>query len=248
MKEKRFVCVLLAVFVAFGVSGCSLYTAGNAKVNLPAVNSGVYPSTFAHSFVGDVDIYVPGELQEQMDEFGKSQYILQADAVVSVYTEIPKPEHDAKGTAPISIVMPDLDLTKYSTPYMWRDEATDLEVHAYYRMIAGVLTDELVKVYVDHSGNIVQYETVNLDKYDSLHIDEKQVESMRISLNGQVRSAVNDWILECYAPVAHPASSAYLLFTDTQGRIVLCTRAALNTDREIRQMVTDVDLYAIVDP
>lgn len=247
MKKRRLVCMLLAAIFTLGISGCSLYTAGNADIDPLPVKNGVYPSSFAHSFVGDADIYVPSQLQEQMDRFGKSQYIVQADAVTEVYTEIPQPENDAKGTDPISVVMPDLDLTKYSSPYMWRDDTTGLEVHAYYRMIAGVLTDELIKVYVDDSGNIKQYEAVNMGKYDSLHIDEMQVESMRVALNGQIRSIDSNWILECYAPVSHPASSAYILFADTQGRVVLCTRAVLNTDSQVRQMVREVDLYAIID-
>lgn len=246
MKKKQFICALFAVI--FALSGCGLYKVGTVDAGTLPLKKGVYPSTFAHSFVGDADVYVPSELQKQMDEFGKSQHILPLEAVSVVYTDIPEQENGAKGVDPLSIVMPELDRSKYSTAYIWHDDTTGLEIHGYYRLIAGVLTDELIKVYVDTSGNIVQYETVNLGRYDSLENGEMQVESMRNALQGQVRLISDYWLRERYAPVNHPADSAYILFTDTQGRIVLCTRAALNTDRETRQMVTDVDLYAIIDP
>lgn len=246
MEKKRLICILLAAILAFGISGCGLYTAGSADINTLPDQNLVYPSTFAYSFVGDVDTYVPAEVQAQMDQFAKSQWIQQAAAVTQVYTQIPELENGAKGIEPISVVMPELDLTKYSGHYLWRDAATGLEVSAYYRVIADVLTDELVKVYVDDAGNIKQYETVNLGKYDS--VDEKQVESMRIALRGRRNEFVSDLILECYAPVSHSASSAYVLFTDTQDRMILSTRGALKTNSEMLQVVREVDLYAIVDP
>lgn len=248
MEKKRRICILLAAVLLFGISGCSLYTAGNADLNpLPAQNL-VYPCTFAYSFVGDVDTYIPTEVQAQMDQFAKAEWIQQAAAVTQVYTQIPKPENNAKGTEPISIVMPELDLTKYSGHYLWQDPATGLEVSAYYRVIADVLTDEMIKIYVDATGNIKQYETVNWGKYDSLDLDEKQVESMRIALRGRKNEFASNLILECYAPVSHNASSAYVLFTDTQNRIILSTRGALKTNNEMLQEVREVDLYAIVDP
>lgn len=248
MDKKRRICILLVIALLFGMSGCGLYTEGNGESStLPAQNL-VYPCTFAYSFVGDVDTYVPAEVQTQMDQFAKSQWIQQAAAVTQVYTQIPMPENNAKGTEPISIVMPELDLAKYSGHYLWQDPATGLEVSAYYRVIADVLTDELIKVYVDATGNIKQYETVNWGKYDSLDLDEKQVESMRIALRGRKNEFASNLILECYAPVSHNASSAYVLFTDTQNRIILSTRGTLKTDSEMLQVVREVDLYAIVDP
>ena len=248
MKRKKLACLVLSAIFAWCISGCNLVSVQKAEPQIMAVNSGVHPSVFAHSFVGDVDVYVPGELQEEMDDFGKAQYIQPAEAVIAVYTDVPKQENDAKGKDPLCIVMPQLDAEKYSSHYIWRDDAAGLEVNGYYRTVAGVLTDELVKVYVDTSGSIVRYETVNLGKYDALHIADAQVESMRISLKGQISGIKGDWIMECVAPVSHPVSNAYILFEDAQGRIVLQTRAALKTNTQIRQVVTHVDLYAIMDP
>lgn len=248
MKTKNFFCVLLAAFLLLSITGCGLTFQGNDNATYPSDNKGVYANySYAYSFVGDADIYVPNELREQMDQFGESEWIQQSTAVTEMYTEILEPENGAKGPDPICIVMPDLDLSKYDGPYLWKDDETGLEVSAYYRVIAGILTDELVKVYVDSSGNIKQYETVNLGKYDNLNIDEQQIEGLRSALSSRKRKLTGDAILEYYAPSPHHAPSWCILFTDTQDRIVLCTRGALNTDSEIRQIVRQVDLYAILE-
>ena len=248
MQMKRLFCVFLAVFMLLSTAGCRLIYAGNDNMTSPSDNKGVYANYFyAYGFVGDADIYVPDELREQMDQFGENKWIQQSTAVTEMYTEIPEPENGAKGLDPICIVMPDLDLSKYDGPYLWEDDETGLEVSAYYRIIAGTLTDELVKVYVDSSGNIKQYETVNFGKYDNLHIEEWQIEGLRSALNSRTRELTGDTVLEYYAPSSHHSPTWCILFTDTQDRLVLCTRGALNTDGAIRQIVREVNLYAILE-
>lgn len=243
---KRVCCATIAA-VLLCLCGCGLYMSNNADIDPLPEQSYVYLSTFAYSFVGDIDTYVPSELQTQMDGFGRSQVILQAEPVTQMYTDIPKPDNSAKGVEPICIVLPELDLSQYSDPYIFQDEATGLSVSAYYRTVADVLTDELIKIYIDADGNIRQYETVNRGKYDTFP-DAMQVESMRLALRGREKEYLADVIRECCAPVDFHAPSAYMLFTDTQGRIVLQTRGTLKTDGEMLQMVRYVDLYAIVKP
>ena len=248
MKAKRLSCVILATFLLLSITGCGLSFEGNDNMTSPSNNKGVYVNySYAYSFVGDANIYVPNELQEKMDQFGDYKWIQQASPITQMYTQIPEPENNAKGPDPICIVMPDLDLSKYDGPYLWKDDETGLEASAYYRVIAGILTDELVKVYVDSSGNIKQYETVNLGKYDNLDLDEQRIEGLRSALSSRKSKLTGDAILEYYAPSPHHAPSWCVLFTDTQDRLVLCTRGALKIDSEIRQIVRQVDLYAILE-
>ena len=247
MKAKRLFCVLLGAFLLLSITGCGLTFEGNDNATVPSNDKGVYVNySYAYSFVGDANIYVPNELQEKMDQFGDYKWIQQASPITQMCTQIPEAENNAKGPDPICIVMPDLDLSKYDGPYLWKDDETGLEVSAYYRVIAGILTDELVKVYVDSSGNIKQYETVNLGKYDNLNIDEQQIEGLRSALSSQKSKLTGDVILEYYAPSSHDSPTWCMLFTDTQDRVVLCTRGALKIDSEIRQIVRKVDLYAIL--
>lgn len=248
MKSKKLVCGIFAMLLLLSITGCGLTFQGNNNATYPSNNKGVYANySYAYSFVGDADIYVPNELREQMDQFGESEWIKQSSAVTDIYTEIPEPENGAKGPDPICIVMPELDLSKYDGPYIWKDDKTGLEVSAYYRVIADILTDELVKVYVDSSGNIKQYETVNLGKYDNLNIDEQRIVGLQSALRSQKSKLTGDVILEYYAPTSHESPTWCILFTDTQDRVVLCTRGALKVDSEIRQIVRQVDLYAILE-
>lgn len=246
--NKRMLCLWTAVILVLGLFGCSLQKTEEGKTDPLLEEKGVIPCSFTHNIVGDVDTYVPSDIQAQMDRFGKARIIRQAESVTQVYTDIPKPDNNAKGVEPISIVMPGLDLSKYSGAYLLENTGTDLSVSAYYRVIGDVLTDELIKVYVDVSGEIVQYETVNLGKYDALDLDETQVESMRVALKGRIRECAKDAVFECFAYIPHDAPSAYLLFTDAEGRWILTTRAVLNTNGDMLQMVRYADLYAIAEP
>lgn len=193
-----------------------------------------------------------------MDQFGKNEWIEPSAPVTEIYTEIPKPENNAKGVDPISIVLPNLDLSKYNGAYHWTDKETDLKVSAYYRVVGGMLTDELVKVYIDSAGNINKYETVNLGKYDNLGLDEKQIAGVGSTLTSRAHRLLNTVVFESYAPPpCHapadciPASvhtpSNYILFTDDQGRVIVGARASLDLDSDIRQVVKQVDLYAVID-
>lgn len=248
MKSNRGLCGVLVILLLLSITGCGLTFEGNDNVTEPSKDKGVYINySYAYSFVGDANVHVPHELQEKMEQFGDYKWIQQAVPITKTYTQIPETENNAKGPDPICIVMPELDLTKYDGPYIWKDDETGLKVSAYYRVVAGVLTDELVKVYVDSSGNIKQYETVNLGKYDNLNIDEQRIKGMCSALDSRKSRLTGDVILEYYAPTSHASPTWCILFTDTQDRIVLCTRGALKTDSEIRQIVRQVDLYAILE-
>lgn len=246
MKETRSFCAVLALFLLFGMAGCGLTVNSYKDTGSSTDRKGVYATySYAYSCVGSGDLYVPSTLRERLEQFGKNQWIQQAEPTVQTYTEIPSPENDAKGTDPICILMPDLDLSKFDGPYLWKDAQTGLEASAYYRVVAGIPTDELVRVYVDSSGAIYQYETVNWGKYDSLALDEQQIKGLQSALSSKTNILTGDAISEYFAPFSHPASSWCMLFTDRQDRVILCTRGAVNTDSQMHQIVRQVDLFAI---
>lgn len=248
MKLNKLLCGFLAILLFLSITGCGLTFEDNITGTYPANNKDVYASySYAYSFVGDADIYIPNELRTKMGQFGDNKWIQQATPTTKMYTEIPEPENDVKGPDPICIVLPDLDLAKYDGPYIWKDNETGLEVSAYYRVVAGILTDELIKVYVDSSGTIIQYETVNLGKYEDLNIDEAQIEGLQSALSSRKSNLTGDAILEYYAPSSHESPTWCMLFTDTHNHVVLCTRGSLKVDSEIRGIVREVDLYAILE-
>lgn len=185
---------------------------------------------------------ITDKLQETMDKYGANKDITPAPVQnVLTNTEIPKAENNAKGPDPICIVFPDLDLSKYDGPYIWTDEATGLEVSAYYRVVAGMLTDEIVKVFVDSDGNILEYEAVNLGKYDSLNLDAEKMEYARIAFDDYINATLRDIRQEQIAPTQHLGPSVYELFTNEQGQVVIYTTMV------IKGTVTQVKLYSVAN-
>lgn len=254
---KRYFCLLLVLLLAATVTGC--YQKPNNSQNAePTTEGQAKPINISYAYCFFGNDYIPNSLWQQMDQFGKNEWIEGSAPVTETYTQIPEPENDAKGVDPLSIVLPDLDLTQYSGVYHWTDQETGLEVTAYYRVVGGMLTDELVKVYIDAAGNISQYETVNLGKYDGLDLDEKQIAGVGSTLTSRARRLLNGIIFEAYAPTPCHApdgcvsasaqtTSNYILFTDKKGRLTVGTRASLDLDSDIRQVVKQVDLYAVID-
>ena len=181
-------------------------------------------------------------IQEVLEKYGENKEITPAPAQnVLTNTEIPKAENNAKGPDPICIVFPDLDLSKYDGPYIWTDEATGLEVSAYYRVVADMLTDEVVKVFVDSDGNILEYEAVNLGKYDSLSLDAEKMEYARIAFDDYINATLRDIRQEQIAPTQHLGPSVYELFTNEQGQVVIYTTMV------IKGTVTQVKLYSVAN-
>lgn len=254
---KRNFCLLMVLLLVATVTGC--YQKPNNSQNAEPITEGqARPINISYAYCFFGDDYIPNSLWQQMDQFGKNEWIERSVPVTETYTQIPEPENNAKGSDPLSVVLPDLDLTQYSGAYHWTDQETGLEVTAYYRVVGGMLTDELVKVYIDAAGNISQYETVNLGKYDALGLDEKQMAGVGSTLTSRARRLLNGIIFEYYAPtpchapadcilVSAQTTSNYILFTDKKGRVIVGTRASLDLDSDIRQVVKQVDLYAVID-
>ena len=103
-----------------------------------------------------------------------------------------------------------------------------------------MLTDELVKVYVDNAGNICQYETVNLGRYEKLELNQRHLESARLDFEDAIQTNLGSVTWEFYNSKQQHAPSAYRLFVDTEGNLVLTTTAVLTEE------AGTVELYAML--
>ncbi len=202
-----------------------------------------YPLTYSYCIKGDV--YVSQETRQLFDSFGKSEYIIPATPTTETYTEIPKAENNAKGYDPYYYVMPELNLAIYGNTHSWKDYEAGMTIYANYRMvggrISGAATDELLKVYVDSQGNIVQYGTVNFGKYDALNLDESKFEGLCSMFDSAIYKAIGTKQFYQYAAVAS-SPTIFRVFTDTDGRVVITTTISLERDGRI----IEADLYAVV--
>ncbi len=236
--RKRILWSWLLLLTALLAVGC------DAVRENPAATTETTAQENAQSFVG-VSSYgyyadhahLPDDIKEKLDAFGSLMW-LEPSLQTEMYTEIPEAEHNAKGVDPVFVVLPDRDLSGYQGPYLWDDYETGLEICASYRVLAGMLTDELVKVYIDDGGNIQQYETVNLGQYDQLDLNERYLESACVHFESQIQEYLGDITQEFYNSNQHHAPSAYRLFVDTEGDLVLCTTAVLTEN------AGNVELYA----
>lgn len=187
-----------------------------------------------YSYCVEGDVHIAKETLQALNAFGKSEYIFPAESEIKRYTELPEIENNAKGWDPISFVLPDFDLTNYSDTRYLTDYESGMEIAVYYRMlgdrVSGIPSDEMVKVYIDTSGKITWYETVNLGKYDKLNLDETQFGRLQNSFTQAITGALN------------VAPKDLKIFTDSQGRIVLAATAYITQEHQN----IDVTLYAVV--
>lgn len=188
--------------------------------------------------------HVSPEIRQLLNSLGKPECITPATAVAEVYTDIPEFENNAKGTDPICILLPDLDISKYRI-CSWRDTETGATTSGWCRIIGGpiygMMTDEFVSYDVDSSGIITQYKTVNLGKYDDLGLDESQFENLGNRFADAISKEIGTEIFYQYT-YASPSQTTFRVFTDTQGRIVITTTIELEQDGRL----LEVDLYAVV--
>lgn len=238
--SKRMLCLLLVLLIAFSSAACGEIRKNPAVTEAPASaeNAQSYVSVSYYGYYTDNE-FLPEEIQQSLDDFGNLMWI-EPSLQTETYTEIPQPENNAKGLDPVFVVLPELDPGKYKGPYIWEDHETGWEISAAYREAAGMLTDELVKVSIDDSGNICQYETVNLGRYDQLELNDRQLESARLYFAGAIQKHLGTVTREFYNSRQQHAPSAYRLFMDTEGNLVLCTTAVLTEN------AGSVELYAIL--
>lgn len=246
MKKATRIFAVFAIFaILLGLlSSCGVETPQieGSESTTAQVNYN-YTLTYYYCIKGDV--YVSQETRQLFDSFGKSEYIIPATPTTETFTEIPKAENNAKGYDPCYYVMPELDLDIYGNTHSWKDYEAGMTIYANYRMvggrISGAATDELLKVYVDSQGNIVQYDTVNWGKYTALNLDEAKFEGLCSMFDHAIYKAIGTKQFYQYAAVASSPTN-FRVFTDTDGRVVITTTISLERDGRI----IEADLYAVV--
>ena len=240
MKKQIWSLLLVLLAVAM-LAGCNAIRENPAATTVPTLPENVptFLSVSSYGYYID-DPRLPEAIREKLNAFG-SIMLPEPSVQTQTHTDIPEAEHNAKGVDPVYVVLPDYDLSQFRGPYLWDDVQTGWEVCASYRLVAGMLTDELVKVYVDNDGNIRQYETVNLGRYEKLALDEGQIESACLHFQSAIQEHLGDVTREFYHSKQQHAPSAYRLFVDTEGNLILSTTAVLTDD------AGTVELYAIID-
>lgn len=237
---KRIFCLLLILLLVFLTVACDAVRENPAATEEATYseNVQVFVDVSSYGYYTDQE-YLPNEIQQSLDIFGSPMW-LKPSLQTEIYTNIPKPENNAKGTDPVALVLQELDLENYRGSYGWKDTETGWGVSAAYREVAGMLTDELVKVYIDESGNLCQYETVNLGRYDGLNLAPRYLESARLHFDDAIENHLGTVIREQYNARQHNAPSAYSLLMDTEGRLLLCTTGVLEKN------AGTVELYAVL--
>lgn len=249
---NRFVAILLGFVLCFTLAGCiakpnqTKPTDTKPSETLPDKPALSYALTYYYNI--DFNLvngeYVSQEIQQLLNSFGKPQKFTPVAPTTKTYTEIPEFENNAKGTDPICILLPDLDISKYRI-CAWRDKNTGLTESGWYRIIGGptygMMTDELVSYEVDSSGNVTQYKTVNLGKYDDLGLDESKLEQLRITFAHTISSKIGAEQFYQYFYTT-TSQTPFRIFTDDQGRLIMTASITLTqNDRPL-----EVDLYAVV--
>lgn len=240
---KKLITLALAVVLCVVIAGCVSEPTqtgdSGASSHEPELS---YSLTYYYNITSYE--YVSANTRQLLNSFGEVQSITPATAVVETYTEIPEFENNAKGTDPICILLPDLDISKYRICSL-RDTKTNLTTSGWYRIIGGpirgMMTDELVSYDVDSSGNITQYETVNLGKYDDLGLDESKFEDLSKAFENAISKAIGAKQFYQYSYTT-TSQTTFRVFTDTQDRIIITTTIELDQDSR----TLDVDLYAVV--
>ena len=246
MKKISIIFTVFAIFATLLglLSGCGA-TSTQIEESESAATQVSYNYALTYYYCIKGDVYVSQETRQLFDSFGKSEYIVPAAPKTETHTEIPKAENNAKGYDPYYYVMPELNLDIYGNTHSWKDHELGMTIYANYRMvggrISGAATDELLKVYVDSQGKIVQYDTVNFGKYDALNLDEAKFEGLCSMFGNAIYKAIGAKQFYQYAAVAS-SPTIFRVFTDTNGRVVITTTISLKQD----DRVIDADLYAVV--
>ena len=249
MKRRLSISIaLILCFTSLAFCGCSTEPVQTEPVTTsPAAPALSYSLTYYYNIEytkanGD---YVSPEIQQLLNGLGKPERITPATAVTEVYTDIPEFENNAKGTDPVCILLPDLDISKYRI-CSWQDAKTRVTTSGWYRIIGGLtygmMTDELVTYDVDSSGNITQYMTVNLGKYDDLGLDESKLESLRQTFGSAISEAIGSKQFYQYFYTT-TSQTPFRVFTDTQGRLIIATAIELTQNGKLLV----VDLFAVVN-
>ena len=110
-----------------------------------------------------------------------------------------------------------------------------------------MVTDESVKIYIDADGKIEHYETVNLGKYDEMNLNEEVLTNRILRFNDAIHETLSSITLDFFVREVIHSPSAYAMFTDNEGRLVIKTTTALTTECSLNQSSILLDLYAALN-
>lgn len=246
MKSIKHSALLAVLILVLFTAGCSV------RKNVPqsdtdAPQAVTISKNLSYYYGFSDEVPLTQDATKMLEDFGAPLSFWPAESETELFADIPKAENNAKGIDPITIILPDLDLTKYDGPYFKNDYETGLEVSVYYRVVANMVTDECVKIYIDSDGNIVQYETVNLGKYDALNLNEDVLTDRSLRFKDAIHQALSSVTLDFFVRDAIHAPTAYALFSDNEGRLVITTTTPLITECTLNQSSIWVDLYAVIN-
>lgn len=248
---KRFFFVIFVTSILCLITGCGL----NFDSNNHSFSSEKTTDISCYYHYSDRQRPLSDKIQNMINSFCESGEFTPSDPMLSEYLDIPETENNAKGTDPICIVLPDLDLTKYKGPYFNESANGEWQIGSYYRMFAGMPTDEIIRIYVTSEGTIEKYETLNFGKYDNLPFDEASIEQLQKNFYDIISASTDPYMIELSENLIIP--SAFSLYTDNNGQLIIKTTASLQDNRDIESNSTDstptteqivytyyVDLYA----
>lgn len=240
----RVISCLMAATLAWTATGC-------VSEPVPTAPATKAPDlTYSVAYYHNIDYtrenrdYVSDEIQQILSGFGESEYFIPAPADTQTHSEIPEFENNAKGTDPICLLLPELDISKYRV-CSEKDAQTGEEISGWYRIIgssdSAMMTDEFITYDLDASGNVTRYQTVNLGKYDALGLDETKLENLGSTFSNVIsREIGSKATYQYYCQTA--SQTNFRVFTDTEGKVIITTTITLTQDGK----PLNVDLYAAV--
>ena len=115
--------LLLLLFLTLITAGCSI------RKNVPQADTPQPQATkiskdlsYYYGFTGEVPLTT--NAKKMLNEFGKPLSFWPEEPQTELFAEIPNVENNAKGIDPITIILPDLDQSKYDGPYFKNDYET----------------------------------------------------------------------------------------------------------------------------
>lgn len=245
--HNRLVFLCLTAVLCVVITGCIAKPLPTEHSETPSQEPALsYSLTYYYNiyFTRASGDYVSQENLHLLNNFGKSESITPATPVTETHTNIPKFENNAKGTDPICMLLPDLDISKYRI-CSWRDTETGETATGWCRIIGGpihgMMTDEYITYDVDSSGMITQYKTVNLGKYDDLGLDESKLENLANNFADRISKEIGSKKFYQYTR-ASTSQTTFRIFTDSQDRIIITTTIEL----EQNSKTLEIHLYAVV--
>lgn len=245
--HNRLVFLCLTTVLCVVITGCIAKPLPTEHSETPSQEPALsYSLTYYYNiyFTRASGDYVSQENLQLLNNFGKSENITPATPVTETHTNIPKFENNAKGTDPICILLPDLDISKYRI-CSWRDTETGVTTSGWCRIIGGpihgMMTDEYITYDVDASGMITQYKTVNLGKYDDLGLDESKLENLGNNFADRISKEIGSKKFYQYTYTS-TSQTTFRVFTDIQGRIIITTTIELEQNGK----TLEIHLYAVV--